>query len=55
MLKCCLNFQALGGDFSLLLMDVLYPVLEKAGDRNALLNQSASITLQDIAQACNNQ
>lgn len=43
---------ALGKDFRLLLMSVLYPVLEKAGDQSLLISQSATSAMLDICHAC---
>ncbi|XP_058535536.1 TELO2-interacting protein 1 homolog isoform X1 [Ochotona princeps] len=44
--------HALGKDFRLLLMSVLYPVLEKAGDQTLLISQAATSTMVDICHAC---
>ncbi|XP_015278291.1 PREDICTED: TELO2-interacting protein 1 homolog isoform X2 [Gekko japonicus] len=43
---------ALEKDFRELLISVLYPVLEKAGDGNLLIRQVALGTMADICQAC---
>ncbi|XP_003787632.1 TELO2-interacting protein 1 homolog [Otolemur garnettii] len=43
---------ALGKDFRLLLMSVLYPVLEKAGDQTLLISQVATNTMVAICHAC---
>ncbi|XP_077192213.1 TELO2-interacting protein 1 homolog [Paroedura picta] len=43
---------ALERDFRELLMSVLYPVLEKAGDGTLLVSQAALGTMADICQAC---
>lgn len=43
---------ALGDDFRLLLMSVLYPVLEKAGDQTLLISQAATSAMMDICYAC---
>ncbi|XP_055977188.1 TELO2-interacting protein 1 homolog [Sorex fumeus] len=43
---------ALGGDFRLLLVSALYPVLEKAGDQALLISQAATSAMLDICQAC---
>lgn len=43
---------SLGEDFRLLLMSVLYPVLEKAGDRTLLISQAATNSMMDICHAC---
>uniref|UniRef100_A0ABM5G4V8 TELO2-interacting protein 1 homolog n=1 Tax=Pogona vitticeps TaxID=103695 RepID=A0ABM5G4V8_9SAUR len=43
---------ALKGDFRLLLISALYPVLEKADDRVLLISQTAKATVVDICQAC---
>ncbi|XP_042688395.1 TELO2-interacting protein 1 homolog [Centrocercus urophasianus] len=42
----------LGGEFRLLLLSALYPVLEKAGDRTLLISETAQGTLVDICEAC---
>lgn len=43
---------ALGKDFCLLLMSVLYPVMEKAGDQTLLISQVATSTMMNICHAC---
>ena len=45
----------MGEEFQVELMHVLYPVLEKLGDRNTMINLNAMLTLQDISAACNYQ
>ncbi|XP_060119880.1 TELO2-interacting protein 1 homolog [Heteronotia binoei] len=47
-----LSALALEKDFRELLISVLYPVLEKAGDGTLLVSQVAVGTVEDICQAC---
>ncbi|XP_065422428.1 TELO2-interacting protein 1 homolog isoform X1 [Chrysemys picta bellii] len=42
----------LGKEFRLLLVSVLYPVLEKAGDSTLLISQTATGTMVDVCRAC---
>ncbi|XP_010134941.1 PREDICTED: TELO2-interacting protein 1 homolog, partial [Buceros rhinoceros silvestris] len=42
----------LGEEFRLLLLSVLYPVLEKAGDKTLLISETALGTLVDVCEAC---
>nr|XP_023664521.1 TELO2-interacting protein 1 homolog isoform X1 [Paramormyrops kingsleyae] len=43
---------ALGRDFQLFLMTVLYPILEKVGDKTMLISQSALCSMWDVCHAC---
>ncbi|XP_022104170.1 TELO2-interacting protein 1 homolog [Acanthaster planci] len=47
--------QVLGPAFSLLLMDCLYPVLEKLADEKAVISQTAYSTVVQICIACGYQ
>ncbi|KAJ3293679.1 TEL2-interacting protein 1 [Rhizoclosmatium sp. JEL0117] len=40
------------GEFSPFLIDVLYPVIEKIGDTNRMVSETAAGTLQIMAQSC---
>ncbi|KAI9338222.1 armadillo-type protein [Obelidium mucronatum] len=42
----------LGAGFTPFLIDALYPVIEKCGDTNKMVSQTASHALQSIAYAC---
>ncbi|XP_028849984.1 TELO2-interacting protein 1 homolog isoform X2 [Denticeps clupeoides] len=43
---------ALGADFQLLLMALLYPVLEKAGDESLMVSLAATSAIWSMCQAC---
>ncbi|XP_006874792.1 PREDICTED: TELO2-interacting protein 1 homolog [Chrysochloris asiatica] len=43
---------ALGNDFRMLLMSVLYPILEKAGDQTLLIRQAATRAMVGVCHAC---
>nr|XP_014351079.1 PREDICTED: TELO2-interacting protein 1 homolog isoform X2 [Latimeria chalumnae] len=57
--QICIELEGIGcfafvlkKEFRLLLMSVLYPVLEKAGDETLFISQTATETMLDICQAC---
>lgn len=43
---------AVGPDFEVVLIDVLYPVLEKVGSANARVNRHAVLCLYDVVRSC---
>ena len=44
--------QVLEGDFEDMLMDVLYPLVDRLGDDTAMVSQSAYVALMDVTHAC---
>ncbi|KAJ3122007.1 TEL2-interacting protein 1, partial [Physocladia obscura] len=47
-----ISAKHLGPGFSPFLIDTLYPVIERIGDQNRTISQTATITLSAIASAC---
>ncbi len=44
--------QVLDTDFEGMLVEVLYPLVERLGDDTAMVNQAAFVALMDVTQAC---